>query len=449
MQFNPSKSIFAQMSKLSIRSTNPLKITIILLVGTLSTLLYGQQSYNECTSAKEICPNSIFSLTNIGANKTVCPGCEDDFTFCFVAHSTIWLKFTTNATGGSISLAFSNLVFQTAAGQDNMLQAQMLQATVPCNSASYTPVGNCVSNGMSSFTLSAVGLLPNTVYYVVISGDLSGAGITKAAECSFDVQLTGAGVNRVIPSISLAPSSLSLCKNQLFVATASITDCPNNSTYKWYVNSVLKAQTSSPQFQSTELVTGDVVKVETSCFTLCKEVISASSPAVSVYSFPVNAGADLSIKKGETVQLNGTTTAAIFSWSPASAVSDSSSLSPFVSPIETTVYTLSATDNGCTLKDAVSVVITNKLVFPSSFSPNNDGINDTWEIVGIEEYPDCLVKIFSRWGQEVYSTTGYSKKKSWAGATNSGTVSEGVYYYIVELRDAEKQVFKGYINIIR
>lgn len=437
------------MTEPSIPRLGLLKTLVILGFSAFNFVLYSQQNYNECTSAKEICPNTVFSLTNIGANKTLCSGCEDDFNFCFIAHSTIWLKFTTNATGGSVSLAFNNLVFQSGVGQDNTLQATMLLATVPCNAASYTPVGNCVSNGTTPFTLSAVGLLPNTTYYVVISGDLSGAGTTKAAECSFNLQMTGSGVERVVPTISLTPSALNLCKNELFVASASIANCPNNGTYKWYVNNVLKAQTTNPQFQSTELVTGDVVTVETSCFTLCKEFIRDSTPPLGVYAFPVSAGADLTIKKGETVQLNGSTTAAVFSWSPAAAVSDSTSLSPFVSPVATTVYTLSATENGCTLKDAVSVIITDKLVFPTSFSPNNDGVNDTWEVVGIEEYPNCLVKIYSRWGQEVYSSTGYSKKKAWTGSASDGTVSDGVYYYSVELRDNQKQVFKGYINVLR
>jgi gliding motility-associated-like protein len=426
-----------------------MRIVIFLLINNICFLSYGQQPYNNCNSALELCPANTFSVSNIDANKTFCPGCEDDFSFCFNSNNSIWLKFTTNSIGGDVSVDFSNLVFETNPGQDNTIQATMLSASVPCNSASYTTIGNCVSNGTTSFSLTATGLPSNALYYIVISGDLSGAGISAAAECTMDVLINGTGVDRPVPSISITGSSTALCQNEIFSATASITDCPDNSTYNWYINGVLNAVTTNPVFQTSELLNGDIVSVETECFSLCSEFVTSALPAVSVYSFVVNAGSDITINSGETVQLNGTTSAPVFTWTPSYSISDVSSLSPFVYPTLTTTYTLTATENNCTQEDYVTIYIDEKLIFPTTFSPNGDDINDTWEISGVDQYPNCFVQIFDRWGQEVFQSIGYSKSKSWDGTGKTGKLAEGVYFYMVELRDPEKQEFKGSITLIR
>jgi gliding motility-associated-like protein len=131
-------------------------------------------------------------------------------------------------------------------------------------------------------------------------------------------------------------------------------------------------------------------------------------------------------------------------------VSNPSILNPFVTPNETTTYTLTAIENGCTLSDQVTIFIQESLLFPTTFSPNNDGANDKWEIGAIDLYPDCFVRIFNRWGQEIYQSTGYSKEKAWDGTNSNGSpLAEGVYFYVVDLRDEEKQQFKGSITLIR
>lgn len=425
------------------------RYVILLLTAFFRLSVLGQESYNDCNSALEICPNRIFSITNVAANKTFCPGCEDDFTFCFTPNNTIWLTFTTNATGGDVDIDFTNLIFEINPGQDDALQATILSASVPCNSASYASIGNCESNGTSPFSLSAIALPPDQTYYVVISGDFSGAGITSAAECSFDVTLSGSGVDRPVASINLVASSTDICQNDVFTATAQLSDCPDTSSFLWYINGELAAVTTESTFQTTELNDGDVVSVETNCYVLCAETVSDGSGSISVYSFSVDAGPDQTINAGQTTQLFGSTSAIDFVWSPGFSMNNTGTLTPIVFPNATTTYTLSATENGCTLYDYVTIFIDEALIFPTTFSPNEDGINDIWEISGVDQYPNCFVRIFDRWGQEVFQSTGYSKAKAWDGTGKAGILSEGVYFYIVELRDDENREFKGSITLIR
>lgn len=423
-------------------------LVIFLLTVFLSQISVAQSDYNVCSQALELCPNVTVSVTNIGANKTVCPGCEDDFNFCFTANNTIWFKFTTNTVGGMVQIDFTNLVFQPGFEVGNALQATMFSASLPCDPASYTAVGNCVSSGSTPFTLTAT-LNPSTTYYLVVSGESPAPGLTTPAECTFDLTLSGIGVDRTASSISITTNDTSICPNEVLTATASLSECPDSGTYQWFINGVLVAVTTDSIFQTSTLADGDVLSVQNSCFAQCPVTVTSSGVAISVYALTVNAGPDMTIQPGESVQLNGSSSSATFIWSPAFGVSDTNSLTPFVSPEITTVYALTATENGCTLQDQVVISVASPLFFPNTFSPDNDGTNDTWEIIGINVYTDCFVKIFDRWGQEVFQSVGYSSGKAWDGTHNGNPLNEGVYFYIIELRDAEEQVFNGSITLVR
>jgi len=77
-------------------------------------------------------------------------------------------------------------------------------------------------------------------------------------------------------------------------------------------------------------------------------------------------------------------------------------------------------------------VIIGESVESHGFSPNNDGVNDTWTIDGIKTYPDCNVKVFNRNGAKVYEKFGY--ENTWDGYSNTGSnkkMMSGAYYYII------------------
>ena len=66
-------------------------------------------------------------------------------------------------------------------------------------------------------------------------------------------------------------------------------------------------------------------------------------------------------------------------------------------PETSTWYYVTATDNiGCKGIDSVYVIV--GAVPYDAISPNGDGINDEWEILDIDRYPNAEIKIFNRWG---------------------------------------------------
>lgn len=91
------------------------------------------------------------------------------------------------------------------------------------------------------------------------------------------------------------------------------------------------------------------------------------------------------------------------------------------------------------------------IVIPQGFSPNGDGIGDHWIIESIDQYPNNSLKVFNRWGAEVFQAKPY--KNDWDGKSanglNSGEVLPvGTYFYILDPGDGSS-VRKGYVYLSR
>jgi gliding motility-associated-like protein len=83
----------------------------------------------------------------------------------------------------------------------------------------------------------------------------------------------------------------------------------------------------------------------------------------------------------------------------------------------------------------------------NGFSPNGDGINDTFVIEGLDNYPSHKLQVFNRWGTEIYQTKEYYKG-DWDGTWNNMPLPEGTYFYILDLGNGSKPK-SGYVQIHR
>ena len=109
---------------------------------------------------------------------------------------------------------------------------------------------------------------------------------------------------------------------------------------------------------------------------------------------------------------------------------------------------------GC--EDSTSVLITINTVtneintlIPNAISPNGDGKNDVWKLEFVSLlYPEARVEIYNRWGQQLFSSQGYSSP--WDGTYNNELVPDGTYYYVIDLNDPnEPEPFKGAILVLK
>jgi len=113
-------------------------------------------------------------------------------------------------------------------------------------------------------------------------------------------------------------------------------------------------------------------------------------------------------------------------------------------------YSLTVRDlNGCVVKDSVNVEPENEscLIIPNAISPNGDLINDEWNIDNIDLYPEAEVKIFNRWGLNIWkSAKGYPQP--WDGRRNGKALPIDSYHYIIDLHNGKKEII-GTITIVR
>ncbi len=111
-------------------------------------------------------------------------------------------------------------------------------------------------------------------------------------------------------------------------------------------------------------------------------------------------------------------------------------------------YTVVVTDNhtGCTdFFDKTFSEQNCDLTIPNVFTPNGDGINDEFEILNLEHYPNAQIVVFNRWGKKVFEHHDYYNNW-WDG----GNAPDGVYFYVLQYsRMGETRYAEGAVTIIR
>lgn len=176
----------------------------------------------------------------------------------------------------------------------------------------------------------------------------------------------------------------------------------------------------------------------------CDFNISVNGPAVE---YNLNAAADpITIISGETSNLTSNAGFENYQWSgPELEQTEGQNTSVTLEEEGLEYqYNLTAEVDGCEIQDEVIVQVVPALSIPNTMTPNGDGYNDTWDIGGLQRFPDAEVRVYSRWGQIVHRTRGY---QPWDG----GGLPEAVYYYVIDLNPLgfESRPYTGYLTIIR
>jgi len=114
------------------------------------------------------------------------------------------------------------------------------------------------------------------------------------------------------------------------------------------------------------------------------------------------------------------------------------------------IYTLVLSDNNACSETFSFEIVINPMEcmdIPNTITPNGDNYNDTWILENIELYPNAVVKIFNKWGNEIFTSgTTYIP---WDGTDNGNPLPSEVYYYIIKLNNPADNQYTGTITIIR
>ena len=157
------------------------------------------------------------------------------------------------------------------------------------------------------------------------------------------------------------------------------------------------------------------------------------------------------IDYGSSVQLNADN-AIYYWWMPDNGtISNRNINNPVVDPTQTTVYTVYGMDSmGCVDSAKIEVIVlTDSIMIPSAFTPNNDGLNDVFRPLGMKYQSLVEFSVYNRWGQRVFTTN--NKEVGWDGTFNGVKQDMDVYNYllIVALDDGTNRIYKGNVTLIR
>ncbi len=162
------------------------------------------------------------------------------------------------------------------------------------------------------------------------------------------------------------------------------------------------------------------------------------------------AGLDKWIMEGNSAEISANATGQdiTYSWTPTVYINDPLSLLPIVSPPRDTSYVLSVLSNvGCgTATDTMKVHVFKDVFVPSAFTPNNDGLNDKWNIPALNAFPEFILSVYNRYGQLIYQNKG--NHIPWDGKYKGQPQPSGVYVYYIDLKvNGGKR--KGTVTLIR
>lgn len=346
------------------------------------------------------------------------------------------------STPGTYTVTYSIAASACQAAGSSTAQITLSSSIAPVTGFSYASPA-CVSSGtinpttVTGFTTggtysSTVGLSLNTS-----TGAINAAASTpgtytityslSATSCQPAATGTASITINAAPLPPTATPIVRYCQNETSTALAA-----TGTGLLWYTNATGGTGLATAPTPSTASAGTSLYYVSQSsggCESLRTPITVIVSPSPAV-----EAGPDLIIEPGQSVSLQGSTTAInpTISWTPAGTLSNPSTLTPTATPAATTKYYLRVDALGCSSIDSMTVFVIGKVIAPNVFSPNGDGIHDRWVIQGMEGHPDATVEIFNRYGQSLYRRKGYSTATAWDGSMNGKPLPVGTYFYVIQ-----------------
>ena len=189
----------------------------------------------------------------------------------------------------------------------------------------------------------------------------------------------------------------------------------------------------------------------------CSVLINATQTITinSIPDMPIVSQDTIYCENSEPLDLQVSGGIGSYSWfsdeSLLQLIGNSDSFTPSTS-LGSTTYYVTTTENGCEgLPSAVTITFEScDIIIPTAFTPNDDSVNDTWELGSIDEiYPSNVVSIYNRWGSKVFeSSSGTYNEKPWNGNYNGNKLPVGSYYFIIEFNDNYTLNKTGIVTII-
>ncbi len=320
-------------------NVNPTALTVYTVTGetsgcsstaTVSVDALVVPSVSVAASSASICSSNSTTLTASGATNYTWTSGGNTSTEVVTPATTTTYTVTGETTGCSSTATVSIDVTATPT-----VAAAASNATICTgNSATLTASGATNYTWTSGGTTSTESVTPTALTVYTVTGETSGCSNT--ATVSVDV-------NSVIPTVTVSSSNASVCSGSSATLTAG-----GATTYTW----------TSGGTSATEVVTPTVLTV----YTVTGETSGCSNTAT--ISLGVNQTPTVSAVASQTLLCDDGSTGSSILTASSNGTSylwsdGATTMTTVVTPSATTVYTITATDNGCSADAYVTVTVSN------------------------------------------------------------------------------------------
>lgn len=377
-----------------------------------------------------------------------------------------------NQSGLGNDFAIDDISFSTLRSCSNHVDIQIIQGN-PSLGLSYA-TDLCVNSGMSNPSLSAG--IPSNGTYSSNPGGLNLDPLTGA------INTTGSspGIYQVVYNVSFCntqakdtfeltvhalPNLLSLtggaynCLLQTFDSVLLFLNASYPVTIDWALNGTEQVTfgASDPMFLGTQSGLYELVTITDQ---YCTRTVNGTIllDSLNVPQTPIVSG-DSTICSNDpppSYELINANPNGTISWFGDANLTEylGSGNSFYPENDSSATYYVLQTVNGCAgqAQSFYVEVIACNLIIPTAFTPDGDGDNDLWEIVGLDaQFPLNQVKVYNRWGDLIYtSVEGNYALSPWDGTYNDKKLPVGSYYFILEKStDGSIEPINGTVSILR
>lgn len=245
--------------------------------------------------------------------------------------------------------------------------------------------------------------------------------------------------------------------------TSKVENMPMNPMYEWFINANLTSEPSDTYISSV-LRQGDVVALAVSGEKICHTRVFSNEIVVNFNKSSRDTMVEIyrneKIHKLNMFKTGDQVNRFMLSELPkfGRAVMTPSGLfdyypnpdfvgSDFVKYTITNKYDKTKVEEGYIY---ITVKSIDRYFIPNIITPNEDGVNDTWKLEFLSEYPDHIVTVYNWLGKVVFQAKKYGNDWGGKGLNNASYVSQanlpnGVYTYVIDL--GNKVILKGWIEI--
>ena len=312
-----------------------------------------------------------------------------------------------------------------------------------------------VANGSSTFTIPQ-SLIPNLGLTNISISSLTNTGNSCGAPVA---NLTDGFRINPIPAAPTA-SNVSFCKTD----NATVANLlPSGSQYKWYNSPT----STTPLLNTATLVSGNYYVSETNATSGCtsnRSMITVTINEVQTPTISANGQNFCGLDKPTLQQVsNNTNTASTLVWFDAASngtqlpnttlLQDGETYYGFDYSNTTNCYSTNGLAVTVSLTNCLNPVTQYDFFIPDGFSPNGDGVNDTFTIPKIKFlFPNYSLEIYNRYGSLMFK--GDVNMPQWDGRSTEsinlidGIAPNGVYFYIINFNKDNKSPQQGrlYLN---